>query len=129
MTAYRAVDEALASPRARRLMLDLAEWLTLGASGQPADQPVLAFATGRLRRLRKRLKHDGAAFAGLADDDRHQVRIEAKKLRYATEFFTSLFPGKPASARLKRFRDALEESRASSATLTTRQQAIWSCNS
>jgi triphosphatase len=111
IAAYQAVDEALASSRARRLMLDLAEWLTLTGSQQSVnhdDQLVLAFATDRLGRLRKRLKKDGAALAELSDDHRHQVRIEAKKLRYATEFFTSLFPGKQASSRLKRFRDALE---------------------
>nr|WP_295662632.1 CHAD domain-containing protein [Polymorphobacter sp.] len=109
--AYTAVSEALASVRARRLMLNLAEWLTVIRHRQPAndqDRSVLAFAVDRLKRLRKRLKTDGAQFADLSDDDRHEVRIEAKKLRYATEFFTSLFPGKKESRRLERFRSALE---------------------
>jgi triphosphatase len=111
VAAYKAVDEALASPRARRLMLDLAEWLTvdgLGDTSRNLDHGVMAFATGRLRRLRKQIKRGGAALAELSDDERHEVRIEAKKLRYATEFFTSLYPGKKAGGRLKRFRDALE---------------------
>lgn len=111
VVAYCAVKDALASVRARRLMLDLAEWLTVIQHRQPADhhdRSVLAFAIGRLRRLRKRLKTDGAVFTDLSDSDRHEVRIEAKKLRYATEFFTSLFPGKKAKRRLERFRSALE---------------------
>ncbi|MGI4876117.1 MAG: CHAD domain-containing protein, partial [Janthinobacterium lividum] len=111
VAAYAAVSDALASVRARRLMLDLSEWLTVIQHRQPADhqdRSVLAFAVDRLERLRKRLKTDGAAFARLSDTDRHEVRIEAKKLRYATEFFTSLFPGKKASRRVERFRSALE---------------------
>lgn len=44
------------------------------------------------RLLRRALKH-GKRLAGLADEERHLLRIELKKLRYATEFFGSLFTG------------------------------------
>ena len=39
---------------------------------------------------------------------RHKLRIQTKKVRYAAEFFGSLFPGKRASKRRKRFQPALE---------------------
>jgi CHAD domain-containing protein len=39
---------------------------------------------------------------------RHKLRIQTKKLRYATEFFGGLFAGKRASRRRKQFRSALE---------------------
>lgn len=113
-TAYSTVAEALGSTRSRALMIDLAEWLTLGewlafpATADRREQGIKPFAVDRLKRLRKRLKRDGRGLARLDDDRRHAVRIEAKKLRYATEFFASLFPGRKAGKRRKRFRDALE---------------------
>ena len=52
--------------------------------------------------------------AQLAPARRHKLRIQAKKLRYGTEFFASLFAGKRAgkrrgelSATLERLQDAL----------------------
>jgi triphosphatase len=39
---------------------------------------------------------------------RDRLRIQTKKLRYAAEFFASLFPSKRASKHRKRFLSALE---------------------
>jgi CHAD domain-containing protein len=39
---------------------------------------------------------------------RHKLRIQAKKLRYAVEFFADLFSGKRADKQKKRFLDAIE---------------------
>jgi CHAD domain-containing protein len=44
----------------------------------------------------------------LDDAARHRVRIEAKKLRYAAEFFGALFPDKTAKRERKRFANAIE---------------------
>ena len=44
----------------------------------------------------------------LDDRERHKARIAAKNLRYAGEFFTSLYEGKRATRRRKTFLDALE---------------------
>ncbi len=105
----------LASARGRRLMIDLAEWLALGDWRlRPAD-PALAgssptaFAAESLDRHRKRLKHRGRGLAALSDEHRHKARIEAKKLRYATEFFASLYPVQKAQRRHAAFLDALQE--------------------
>jgi len=101
----------LSSSRTRLLMLDLIEWLTVGQwQADPANAklrraPVLDFANDLLEARRRRLKRRGKGLASLDDDDRHQVRIEAKKLRYATEFFASLYPTK----RRKTFLTALED--------------------
>ncbi len=43
------------------------------------------------------------------DEHRHEARKNAKKLRYAAEFFGSLFAGKRAARRYKRFIDAVEK--------------------
>lgn len=47
----------------------------------------------------KRGKHIDA----LDPKQRHKLRIAAKKLRYASEFFADVFPGKKAACRRKRF--------------------------
>jgi triphosphatase len=113
--AYAAVQTALASDRARALMLDLSEWTAIGAwswsaAGTEARaQPIEQFAASALEEHRRRLKRLGRKLDEEGDEERHEARIEGKKLRYATEFFASLFPGKKATRRYRAFYDALEE--------------------
>lgn len=115
--AYASVQAALASARTLTLMIDLAEWSAIGAwtdDGRKANlrgEPIEQFAASALERHRRRLKRRGRDLSRLTDDGRHQARIEAKKLRYATEFFSGLFDGKKATRRQKSFREALEELR------------------
>lgn len=90
----------LASPRAQRMMIDLAEWLMLGLwRSHPIDRTLGHFAADRLDRQRRRLKRRSRHIAKLDTEERHKVRIEAKKLRYAAEFFRSLYPGGKARRR------------------------------
>jgi triphosphatase len=120
LTAARAktfghVRAELASARTRILMIDLTEWLAMGdwrtrpTYPDPAKQDVLPFARALLKERRARLKRRGAGLADLPDARRHKVRIEAKKLRYGSEFFASLFPKKKARKRRKDFLKAMEE--------------------
>jgi CHAD domain-containing protein len=60
--------------------------------------------TRRFRKIRKR----GKARARLDARRRHRLRIQAKKVRYAAEFFADLFPGRKAARRRRRFLSALE---------------------
>ena len=98
----------LTSSRVRMLPIELAEWLTIGKwlcePADPAlrDRCILLLAGERLDRLRSRVKHGGKKLASLDDEGRHEVRKDAKKLRYAAEFFTSLYPGQKPRRRLKR---------------------------
>ena len=64
--------------------------------------------------LRKQIKKRGAKLAGLGVGALDKLRIRAKRLRYATEFFAGTFPGEKARARradslaaLKDLQDAL----------------------
>ncbi len=113
--AYDRVDTALRSPRVRALILDLAEWAALGdwlrasETAEVRQQPARDFATAALDRYRRKVKKDGRNLVQVNDEARHEVRKDAKKLRYAAEFFASLFPSKPEKRRLKRFIAALEE--------------------
>ncbi|WP_286771809.1 CHAD domain-containing protein [Sphingomonas sp. 66-10] len=110
--AMAALRVDLASSRVRGLMLDLAEWLAVGAwrvrstvAGDPDD--ATSFAGNALRKLRKRLKRCGKGLAKLGPRRRHKVRMTAKKLRYASEFFVSLFPAAEAARRYSTFAAAL----------------------
>ena len=69
---------------------------------------ISAFAADRLDRLRKRIRREGRCLATLDDEHRHEVRKDAKKLRYAAEFFVSLYPDRKARRRMERLLDRLE---------------------
>lgn len=105
---------ALDSLHAREVMTDLAEWLAIGGWRLRPAEPLLAkehirtVAADILHRHRKRLKKRGRHLARLDDHHRHKARIEAKKLRYAAEFFASLWTGKKARARHAEFIEALQ---------------------
>jgi triphosphatase len=91
LRARQAVVEALDGERARTLQLDLAVWIENGRwqrqSSGIAEDPVPRYAGARLRKRCGKLVKQGAALANLASGARHQIRIEAKKLRYMAEFF------------------------------------------
>jgi triphosphatase len=113
--AYSKVEVALASGRVRKVMLDLAQWTSTGSwlhepdTRKLRDGSVHEFAGGILNRLRKRVKKDGRDLSEAGDEVRHELRKDAKKLRYAAEFFAALFDGKKQKRRHKRFIAALEE--------------------
>ncbi|WBH18347.1 CHAD domain-containing protein [Sphingomonas radiodurans] len=112
-SAYEAVQTALASERTRALMLDMAEWTAIGSWASDdvrsavREEAIEVFAAAALDKHRRRLKRLGRNLDEVSDDERHDVRIEAKKLRYATEFFASLFRGKKPARRYKAFHEAL----------------------
>ncbi|WP_309646586.1 CHAD domain-containing protein [Phenylobacterium sp.] len=90
---------AVASGRFRDLVLEATAWVETGAwlsaHGKPArrarETPVAGFAVKALTHRRKRLLKLGRDIETIADADRHEARIAAKKLRYAAEAFAPLF--------------------------------------
>jgi len=92
--AYERVQKALAERRLPALILDLVAWSEAGdwRRGEGAQDPIGPFAEARLDRAWKRIRRQGKALGTLPVEDRHNLRIEMKKLRYATEFFGSLAP-------------------------------------
>jgi triphosphatase len=111
--AYSRVSETLSSARVRALMINLVEWISDGRwlsrpyAQSEGKKETRVMARGVFRRLRKRVKNAGDISA-LNDEQRHLVRRNAKTLRYASEFFASLFDDKDSRRRRKRFIDALE---------------------
>lgn len=90
--AYRRVQRALAERRLPSLILDLVAWSEVGdwRRREPARQAAEPFAQARLDRSWKRVRKQGRALGSLTVEDRHRLRIEMKKLRYAAELFESL---------------------------------------
>ena len=113
--AYAKVDVTFASSRVRGLMLDLAQWAAIGVwlhapdRQKSRDQTARDFARSTLGRLRKKVKKDGLNLVDATNEVRHELRKDAKKLRYASEFFAALFDSKRQKRRNKRFITALEE--------------------
>ncbi|MGZ8285178.1 MAG: CYTH and CHAD domain-containing protein [Allosphingosinicella sp.] len=92
--AYERVQRALAERRLPALILDLVAWSEVGDwRRQETAKPTIGpFAEARLDRAWKRVRKRGKELGALAAEDRHRLRIEMKKLRYAAEFFAGLAP-------------------------------------
>ena len=114
--AYQMVQETIASPRFINGVLEAAAWIEAGDwlrdGGKPArkrrDQPITVLAEEELGRRWKKIIKRGRNLVELDPEERHQVRIEIKKLRYATEFFESLFKGGGAKKRKRAALSTLE---------------------
>ena len=114
--ALERVQNAIASARFRALTLEVAAWLETGHWMKPEDDLVRSrgevtiqgFAADQLGRRWRKVRKKGKALAQLDAPNRHKLRIQVKKLRYAAEFFGDLFKGKQVSQRRKKFVAALE---------------------
>jgi triphosphatase len=116
VAALARAREAIACERYRLLKIEVAAWLETGAwaalqDDLPRNRGALSieiFAAGQLSLRRRKIRKRAKSFAELDARRRHKLRIQAKKLRYATDFFGSLFSGKRAEKRRMRFLAALE---------------------
>lgn len=117
-THHRTLREALADPRYQNLTRDLAAWLNDRPWRECLDdkrrerlaQPAVDFATALLGRDQRRVEKQGEAFAELSAVERHRLRIRIKELRYALDFFASLYPAPVVKAYLSalaRLQDSL----------------------
>lgn len=95
-----AAREAIRSARYQRLLLRLARLLSAPPPAAPRRAggglagSVVEFAASVLSRRHRKLLRAGEGLATASAAERHRARIAAKKLRYACDFFGSLFPGK-----------------------------------
>ena len=110
---HRALREALAEPRYSLLLQRFADWLERRAwrevchdkQSERLTDPVRAFATPLLERDHRRVVKQGDLFAELSAEQRHRLRIRIKQLRYAQDFFNSLYE----TATVRRYLDALSK--------------------
>jgi inorganic triphosphatase YgiF len=114
--ALGRAQHAVQSPRFRALTLDTAAWLEAGDWTAPRDDlvrdrgdlPIAISAAEQLARRWRKIRKKGKALAHLDARSRHKLRIQTKKVRYAAEFFASLFASKRAIKRREQFLSALE---------------------
>jgi CHAD domain-containing protein len=108
----------LDQPRYLALVLETAAWIQSGRWSDPADPqygpkadaPLSELARDGLNRLRRQIKRRGAHLKALDPASRHKLRIRAKRLRYALEFFAGLYGAKESErvlARVKGLQDDL----------------------
>jgi triphosphatase len=115
--AFARAVAAIESARFRALVLDTAEWIETGDWTRNADdlvqalreQPISVTAVTQLKNRWKKILKNGARLDELNPQRRHRLRIRAKKLRYASEFFSGVFPGKKSARRREDFLAALEK--------------------
>src|SRR6516165_7790588 len=99
------------------LALDTAAWIETGdwtrnpddAAGMLRQRRFAAVAAEQLRRQWKKILKSGKHLDRLDPQHRHKLRIQAKKLRYAAEFFAPAFPRKRATRRRKDFVASLQQ--------------------
>ena len=83
--------------------------VAVGAHEGKLAQPAREFARPLLKRRHQALVALGTDLAHAAPEARHAARLAAKKLRYATEFFASLYPKKKTRAYRKALATLQEE--------------------
>ena len=110
--AYARAIQSASSEAFRSVLLDIAAWIETGDWVQRnralAETPVRDHALKALTQLRRNILVKGRRLRKLSPAKRHRLRIRAKRLRYATEFFAATFPGKKSTRRRKGSLAALE---------------------
>ena len=94
---------AILSTRYTEFVLRVSGWLArrqwrgqeLNEASTRVFEPVVGFADALIARHHGQVRKDGRNFATMDADQRHQLRIDVKKLRYATDVF-----GAPPRAQL-----------------------------
>jgi len=92
----QAALEAILSQRYTRLVLSIGLQLARQRELKAESVALNELATQTLTRQHKRLHRKGRRHATLNTAERHALRIAAKKLRYAAEFFAGIYPHKRA---------------------------------
>jgi triphosphatase len=101
--ARAALGEYVSGLAFRVLCLELACLAATDAAAEAAVTPNLTeFAAGVLQKRWKRLLNVGKALDDLDNVALHDLRLKAKRLRYAAEFFAPLFPEKHVSRFIRR---------------------------
>ncbi len=114
----RNARRAVVSARGQGLLLALGAWTNAEtwlegldvAQRDELQRPASGFAQTVLNAALQRTRKRGRHFANLEPPELHRLRIAAKKLRYATEFFAPLHDGRHArdyQDALARLQDAL----------------------
>ena len=105
--AYERALAAINGQRFDDFLLEVTAWVEIGAwaladgavAARLRETPIAAFGAAALGRLQAKVARRGRGLKHLDAEDRHHLRIAAKKLRYAVELFGETFPGHPKRRR------------------------------
>jgi CHAD domain-containing protein len=117
LRAYADAVAACCSDRYQAVLLDTMEWVESGpwrTGDDPLlrtrrEQPIATLAADELSRRRRKIVKAGRGLRECSAEERHELRIRGKKLRYATEFFADVFPGKRNTRRREAVLAALKD--------------------
>jgi CHAD domain-containing protein len=117
LRAYADAVAACRSDRYQTVLLDTMEWIESGPWRTDDDpllrtrreQPIAALAADELSRRRRKIIKAGKNLRERSAEERHELRIRGKKLRYAVEFFADVFPGKRNARRREAVLAALKD--------------------
>ncbi len=87
----QAVKKTLADPRTGLMLLELLHWLHEPDLAEASGTQLRSFASKALTRRAAVVDKLARNWGKLDDVQRHTLRKQVKKLRYAAEFFSSLF--------------------------------------
>lgn len=115
--AFARARKAVASARYRALVLETVGWIESGEWTTTEDELIRArrerraddFAREEIARRGRKVSRRAGKLGKLDARRRHKLRVAIKKLRYAIGFFESLFAGRKAKKRLRRFVRQLKE--------------------
>jgi inorganic triphosphatase YgiF len=113
--AYASAAGSVRSDRFRNDLLDVAAWIEAGPWTRDDDlrdrreKPIAEHAARMLAGARKKIRKRGVDLRTLSAKERHKLRIRAKNLRYATEFFAGAFPGEENEKRREAAHTALKD--------------------
>lgn len=110
--AVRSAQTLLADEPFQRLLFEFAAWVEAGpwlthVRETGANLSLVPFASRILSRGRRKLRRVGDRLSDLPDSVRHRLRIDVKKLRYAADFFASLYRGKAVARQQLSFAKSL----------------------
>lgn len=113
--AYARARAAIVDPRFTAILLRTEVWLDRGLwmrQDKPARKalrkPVRKFARAALKQRERKMRKLGDRVDELSEEDLHRLRIRAKNVRYAAEFFQNLFKKKLARPYVASLREIQE---------------------
>ena len=115
LKCYRQAQAAVQSARFRRLVLDTAEWVEAGPWSTSEDAlkrarseiPIEIYAADQLSHRYRRIRRRGRRIDDLNPEQLHGLRIQVKKARYASDFFSGLYRGKKSAKQCKKVKSSL----------------------
>ena len=88
---FKRARRAVGSPRFRRLLIDVIEWIETRKAPSGGNKLIGPYAAKLLDRRIKKARKQGKRLGEFSPTQRHRLRIRIKKIRYALDFFERLY--------------------------------------